>query len=105
MKAKVLEILDRIKNKHLNDPTLSNDKDLIVEMFLQDINRTIKILNDLDENSLEWVSSRFEELSYKFQSNEFVDCVKKLLIKFPNSSILKQDVQEAIEAYYGEEEK
>ncbi len=104
MKAKVLELLDRIKKKHLNDPTLSNDKDIVVELFFQDIKETINIINDLDEISLEWLSSRFEELSYKFQNKEFIDCLKRLLIKFPNSLILKQDIQEAIEAYYPENE-
>lgn len=101
MKENILEILNRIKNKYLNDPTISDEKDLIVELFLQDIYEAINIINELDENSLEWISSRFEELSYKLQSKEFVTCVKNLLIKFPNNAILKQDVKEAIEAYYG----
>lgn len=101
MKKKILEILSRIKSKHLNDPILSDEKDLIVELFLRNTNEAIGIINELDEDSLEWISSRFEELSYKIQSKEFVDCVKSLLIKFPNNSILKEDVQEAIEAYFG----
>lgn len=104
MKAKIVEIINRIKNKHLNDPSKMLDFEEIIKLLLTDINETIKIINDLDEDSVEWISSNFEELSYKFQNKEFVDCVKNLLIKFPNSSILKQDVQEAIEAYYGDEE-
>jgi hypothetical protein len=105
MKTKILEILNRIKNKHLNDPSKINDFEEITELLLLNIKETIELINELNENSLEWISSNFEELSYKFQSKDFVDCVKNLLIKFPNSSILKQDVQEAIEAYYGDEEK
>lgn len=104
MIAIVLEVLDKIKNKHLNDPTISDDKDIIVELFLKDLNETINVINNLDEDSLEWLSSRFEELSYKFQSKKFVECLNKLLIKFPESNILKQDVQEAVEAYYGDKE-
>ena len=104
MKAKILEIIDRIKNKHLNNPTVSVDLDEITTLLLSDVNQTIKVINELDEESIKWISFNFEELSYKFQSKEFVECVKNVAIKYPNRSALKQDVQEAIEAYYGDEE-
>jgi hypothetical protein len=103
MKEKILEIINEVKSMHVNSPIVSDNLDEITNLLLLDLNETTKLINQLDLEFLEWISSNFEELSYKFQSKEFVDCVKNLLIKFPNSSILKQDVQEAIEAYFGDE--
>ncbi|KFF73418.1 hypothetical protein HX13_20655 [Chryseobacterium sp. P1-3] len=101
MKTEIIEIVQRIKNKHVNDPTVSEDKDQIVEVLLSDVKEAIKTISTLDEDTLEWISSRFEDLSYKLQSKEFIDCLKNLLLKFPNNMTLKEDVEDAIEAYYG----
>lgn len=104
MKTKITEIVQNIKNKHLNDPTVSSDKDLIAEMLLSDVSQSIEALNQLDLDTLEWISSRFEELSYQLQSKEFIGCLKRLQLKFPDSSTLKTDVQDTMEACYGNKE-
>ena len=102
MEQKIKNILAKIKSKHVDDPTISLDSDEITNLLLQDVDNTIKILNELDEESLEWISSDFEELSFKFQNIKFVECVKKILTKFPNNKYFKEDVPKAIEAYYPE---
>lgn len=102
MKTKITEIVQGIKKKHVNDPTVSSDKDLIAEMLLSDVPQAIEALNQLDLDTLEWISSRFEEISYRLQNKEWVECLKRLLIKFPDSQTLKEDVYDALEAYYGE---
>lgn len=102
MKTKITEIVQGIKKKHVNDPTVSSDKDLIAEMLLSDVPQAIEALNQLDLDTLEWISSRFEEISYRLQNKEWVECLKRLLIKFPDSQTLKEDVYDAFEAYYGE---
>ncbi len=101
MKTKITEIVQGIKKKHVNDPTVSSDKDLIAEMLLSDVPQAIEALNQLDLDTLEWISSRFEEISYRLQNKEWVECLKRLLIKFPDSQTLKEDVYDALEAYYG----
>ncbi|MFZ4930616.1 hypothetical protein [Chryseobacterium sp. Mn2064] len=103
MKTKIIEIVQGIRNKHVNDPTVSEDKDQIVKILLSNVKESIKTINTLDEDTLEWISSRFEDISYKLQSKEFIECLKNLLIKFPANLTLKEDVEDAIEAYYGDE--
>ncbi|MGH1519745.1 hypothetical protein [Chryseobacterium sp. JK1] len=97
MEVRIVKIIEGIKNKHLNDPTVPQDKDLIVEILLSDVQQAIQTLNHLDEDSLEWISSRFDYLVYKFQNKDFTACLKGLLIKFPKSVILKEDIYDAIE--------
>jgi len=104
MKTAITAIVQGIEQKHLNDPTVSEDKDRIVTMILSDLPQAINAINSLDQNTLEWISSRFEEISYKAQSRELIFCLQGLLTKFPHSAILKEDVLEGVEAYYGETE-
>ncbi|WP_185290659.1 hypothetical protein [Chryseobacterium lactis] len=103
MKTKITEIIQRIKNKHVNDPTVSEDKDQITEMILHNVEESIPAINSLDENSLEWISSRFEEISYQLQNKKFIECLQDILIRFSKNVTLKNDVQDAVEAYYGNE--
>jgi len=102
MKTLIESIIRNIKNKHPEDPTITTDLDYITELLSKNVDDSILVINELDEESIRWISSRFEELSYKFQNKEFVECLKNLLSKFPNIGYLKEDVQEAIEAFYGE---
>lgn len=97
MEARIVKIIQGINNKHLNDPTVPQDKDLIVEILLSDVQQAIHTINSLDEDSLEWISSRFDYLVYKFQNKDFVKCLMGLLIKFPKNVILKEDIDDAIE--------
>ncbi|WP_153398157.1 hypothetical protein [Chryseobacterium vaccae] len=103
MKTKITEIVQGIKKKHVNDPTVSTDKDLISELMLSDVSGAITALNELDLDTLEWISSRFEAISYQLQNKEWVEGLKRLLIKFPDSQTLKEDIHDAVEAYYGDE--
>ncbi|WP_347066867.1 hypothetical protein [Flavobacterium sp. WV_118_3] len=104
MEAAITAIVQGMEQKHVNDPTVPYDLDRIVAMILSDLPQAIKAINNLDQNTLEWIASRFEEISYKAQHKEFVMCLEGLRVKFPNSAILKQDVLEGVEAYYGETE-
>lgn len=100
LKNKILEIIKIAEAKHLNDPTISNEMDLLTQLMLIDVNNTIEVLEKLDIENILWLSSDFEELSYKFQSKEFIECLKKLKDKYPNK--MSSEIQNAIEAYYGD---
>jgi len=98
MKEEIIKIIQKIEEKHLNDPSKSEDFKKITEILSKSSVETISCLNELDENSISWVSYSFEDLAYKFQSKEFIDCIKNLVVKFPNISYLKDDVQDAIDS-------
>ncbi|MBX7227710.1 MAG: hypothetical protein K1X55_16870 [Chitinophagales bacterium] len=98
MKEEIIKIVSQLGKKHLDDPTKSDDFNNIVNILLKSESQAIDCLNELDENSISWVSFSFEDLSYKFQSQEFINCLNRLVVKFPNISYLKDDVQDAIDA-------
>jgi len=100
LKNKILEVIKIAEAKHINDPTISNEMDLLTKLLLTDVNNTIAVLQELDIEDLLWVSSDFEEPSYKFQSKEFVECLKKLEKKYPKR--MSSEIQNGIEAYYGD---
>ena len=98
LEDKILDIINVIESKHLNDPTKSDDYDKITKLLLIDVNQAIHVIENLNLDNLEHISSDFEELSYKFQSKEFVECLKKLEEKYPKK--MTSEIQKGIEAYY-----
>ena len=96
MKAKILEIIKRAEAKHPDDPSISNEMDELTELMIQNMHDTIKLFKELDLENLLWLSSDFEELSYKFQSKEFIECLKWLEKKYPKK--MSSEIQNAIEA-------
>lgn len=101
LKNKILELIKIVDSKHINDPSSDTEMDKITELLLENVDNTINFLNEANEDILGWVCSDFEELSYKFQSKEFIECLKKLEEKYPKK--LTSEIQNAIEAYYGDE--
>lgn len=102
LKDKILEIIKIAESKHINDPSITKEMNEITALMLQNVNETIELLESLEMDSLGWLSSDFEELSYKFQSKAFVECLKGLEQKFPKR--MSYEIQNGIEAYYGDEE-
>lgn len=100
LENKILDIIKVIESKHLNDPTQSDDYDEITKLLLIDVKQTIHVIENLDLDNLEHICTDFEELSYKFQSKEFVECLKKLEEKYPKK--MSSEIQNGIEAYYGD---
>ena len=98
MKQEIIKIINQLESKHINDYSRQDDLKNIIEILAKSESQAINCLNELDENSISWVSFSFEDLSYKFQSEEFINCLNGLIVKFPNISYLKDDVQDAIDA-------
>ena len=97
---KIKNYVQYMENTHVNDPKIDILLNEIETLLLKDSETTIEIINGLDLLSLEWICSRFEKISYELQSNDLVECLEGLLIKFlPNINGFKDEVQEAIEAF------
>ncbi|MDI9309516.1 MAG: hypothetical protein QM535_04825 [Limnohabitans sp.] len=102
LKDKILEIIKIAESKHRNDPSITQEMDQLTILMLQNVNETIELLESLEMEELGWLCSDFEELSYKFQSKAFVECLKRLDQKFPRK--MSYEIQNGIEAYYGDDE-
>lgn len=98
MKEQIEEIIKKIENKHLNDPTKSDDMDEIINVLSQNVSETVKTINELSENAIDWISVFFEDISWKFKSPQFIEAIEKLIIKFPDLKQLAAEVERAKEA-------
>ncbi|HLP55164.1 MAG TPA: hypothetical protein VK151_09050 [Fluviicola sp.] len=97
MKETITEMIEVMQKKHPNDPTVISDLEIIETLLTKDSRSTIDCLNQLNETEISWISACFEEISAKLKSKELIQCFKQLVIKYPNISYLKQDVQDAID--------
>ncbi len=84
MKTQIIEIIKRIDNLHQEDPKIYTELDKITNLLSQNLDKTIEVLNTLDEHSINWVCSSFPEISAVFESETFIVSIKKLKDKFPN---------------------
>jgi hypothetical protein len=98
LKQEIEEIVKKLDKKHVNDPSKAEDFEEIVNILSKSRDAAIACLDELDENEISWISFSFEELAAEFQSQQFIDCVKRLVTKFPGISYLKDDLEDAIAA-------
>ncbi|MGI2749701.1 hypothetical protein ACRS52_13650 [Bacillus cytotoxicus] len=59
----------------------------LAELLSEDIEHTIKFLDSASEEEIEWISEVFEDIDYGTKNKEYIDCLKRLTKKFPNSTI------------------
>ncbi len=59
----------------------------LAELLSEDIEQTIKFLDTASEEEVEWLSEVFEDVDFDEKTKEYVECLKRLVQKFPNSTI------------------
>jgi len=59
----------------------------LIDILSQNSVQTISILEQLDEEEILYVSEVFEEIAYNLQSEEYIECLKQLVEKYPNIPI------------------
>lgn len=57
--------------------------DKMVEILSSNIYETIEYLENCSKEDLYFISEIFEDVSEQLKSKEFIDCLRKLDIKFP----------------------
>lgn len=95
IKSQVLEILAQLEAQDLGDDDFSDRMDDIVDLLAQDEDEAIQIIEALNENQLEWITYAFEELSFTFQSPQFIDSISKLASKYPEITDMEENVLQA----------
>ena len=98
MKETITKIIEQIQQKHLNDPTIKDDYLEIISILSTSDERTVTILNELNSNQIDSISTIFEEVSANLQSKRFIDCIKKIAKKYPSILNIEEHVNWAIEA-------
>ncbi|EOP57926.1 hypothetical protein IIW_00079 [Bacillus cereus VD136] len=72
---------------HENNFLIEKYWEQLTERLSEDIEHTIKFLDSASEEEIEWISEVFEDIDYSTKNKEYIDCLKRLVKKFPNSTI------------------
>lgn len=84
MEEKMKKIIEQRKKLHMNDDMgIQNCWDEITNILSENEEVTIKYLDSCEKDELYWVSEVFEDISENLQSKEFIECLRKLDLKFP----------------------
>lgn len=87
---KVQCIISKRAELHLEDSFgIQNCWDMLVELLGNNETETIECLNICSPNELSWISEVFEDISYKLQSEKYIDCLKKLDTKYPELELTR----------------
>jgi hypothetical protein len=82
---KVKEITSKIDSLHVEDPKIYDYWEELASVLSQNELQTIDLLNTtIDEDLILHLSSVFGDVSQSFQSKKFVECLKRLDIKYPH---------------------
>ena len=84
MKERIKKVIEQRKKLNMND-------DMGIQKCWEDITRilseseenTIKYLDNCEKDVLYWISEVLEDISEILQSQEFIKCLRRLDIKFP----------------------
>jgi hypothetical protein len=83
-KERILNTIHKIDCLHLEDPVISVYWDELTQLLSENERETIDFLDRCnDENVINNISSVFDDISIKLQSQEFIECLDRLEIKFP----------------------
>ncbi|HBF0592827.1 TPA: hypothetical protein ACG3R3_001329 [Clostridioides difficile] len=99
-KDKIYSNIDYIESMTQNgaSPNLDKHWHEIVDILSKDLKDTEEfLLNECNEYRIWFISGYFEDISYNFQNEGFIEILKKLEKKYPNSN-LKDDIHWAEKA-------
>ncbi|WIY62228.1 hypothetical protein [Bacillus arachidis] len=80
-------IAERKTVHHENSFLIEKYWEQLTKLLSEDIEHTIKFLDSASEEEIEWISEVFEDIDYDTKNREYIDCLKRLVKKFPNSTI------------------
>lgn len=85
-------ILEKRKSLNINDDFgIEKSWNEMTELLSQNEMETINYLEESTERDLYYISEIFEDVSERFQSEQFINCLRKLDKKFPELD-MTQDI-------------
>ncbi|WP_102272012.1 hypothetical protein [Cytobacillus massiliigabonensis] len=97
LKERISELIIKRKKINPNDPAIKVIWSQLVCILKDDEEETISLLKASNKEELYWLSEIFEDLSFAFQSNKFIDCLLELQEKFPDIGV-EEDIKYAIQS-------
>lgn len=81
------QIINKRAKLHPNDPAVERYWKQLTELLSEDLENTISLLDNCDEETAGWLSEVFEDVSYNLQSVEYINCLKRLAQKYPELNL------------------
>lgn len=94
---KIDHILEERKDMHPDDPRIIDKWNELIQILTQNEHSTIAYFNSCSKEKIFWLSEVFEDISEKLQSIQFIECIEKIEIKYPDLE-LELDIAFAKEA-------
>lgn len=82
-----VEAYEWSKKNKMDHGSLEYNYELLEHILNKDYDECIVFLNECSQEEIEVLAPIFEELSYAFKRQEFVDFIEKLQKKFPDLDI------------------
>ena len=84
---KLREVITKEKNIEINMsdylfPIIFAEKLAILN---ENLDETMAFLDTCTEEEFYWVSNAFEDISEKYKSRKFIECIKRNMMRFPNT--------------------
>lgn len=61
----------------------------LTELLARDEKATLNYLNFCNEDEMLWISEVFEDVALQLKSKEYIECLKKIDIKYPNLKLTR----------------
>ena len=94
------ELVEEIESKHFNDPSQMELLEEMARLMMNDEQTTIDFLNNCNANHariIDWLCPFFDDIVYKFPSDEMINAMTSIIDIYPENQILPRNVQYAID--------
>ncbi|ENH97021.1 hypothetical protein J416_07492 [Gracilibacillus halophilus YIM-C55.5] len=81
---KIKAILNQKKININDDYGTQKSWDELIEVLVENEENTLKYLENCSKENLYWISEVFEDIAESLQSEELINCLRKLDEKFPD---------------------
>ena len=82
-KNELEQLLEVRKKLHINDPAVYQHWNKIADFMASDEQNTIEFLKHCDQDTTEWISEIFEDISKRLRSKAFIKAIEKAESEFP----------------------
>ncbi|MBD5136620.1 MAG: hypothetical protein K2I03_05155 [Lachnospiraceae bacterium] len=80
---KIRGLVKELEKLDPNDPRIEDYWKLLTKEMSINVDETIEFINSCNENEVYWLSPIFEDISWIFQSQKFIEALKRLQEKYP----------------------
>lgn len=87
MYKNVVMIITERKALHPNDPAIEKYWERLTEILSESSSETIELFDICSEEEILYLSEVFEDVAYNLHDELYIECLERLLLKYPNIPI------------------